>query len=81
MPAPDAGLPFDEAAFDARAAELGLTLSPDERLDTLAVARFLHDAAERVRRLAHDPTQRTQAPSPEPGHQSGPRPRETPVGR
>jgi hypothetical protein len=50
MPAPDANAPFDEAAFDARLAELGLSIAPEERRHTLTVARFLHRSAQRVRR-------------------------------
>ena len=40
---------FDEAAFDARLAELGIVLSPEERRNALAVARYLHAAALRLR--------------------------------
>ena len=40
---------FDEPAFDARLAELGIVLSPEERRNALAVARYLHAAALRLR--------------------------------
>lgn len=53
MPEPEPP-PFDERAFDARAAELGLALSPDERRNALTVARFLHEAAQRLRTMADE---------------------------
>ncbi len=48
----DAALPFDEAAFDARAARLGLTLTERERTNALVVARFLQAAARVSRAVA-----------------------------